>query len=98
MRANVSPTAQAAAGHIPADLYRQLPDGTDARQVVIVQQAPRNYTGPVVLTLVAALGSGFVIYLLMLLIQTTADAAAQIATAAGTVGVGGLTLSLRKGK
>lgn len=98
MSTRISPTAQAAAGHIPADLYRQLPPGTDARQVVIVQQAPRNYTGPVVLTLVASLGSGFVIYLLMLLIQTTADAAAQIATAAGTVGVGGLTLSLRKGK
>ncbi|MFD3622577.1 hypothetical protein ACFWWT_47110 [Streptomyces sp. NPDC058676] len=94
-----APDAQLRAGHIPADLYRQLPDGTDARQVVIVQQAPRNYTGPVVLTMVAALGSGFVIYLLMLLVQTTADAAADIAKAAaavGGVGVGGVTLSLRK--
>lgn len=98
MSARISPTAQAAAGHIPADLYRQLPAGTDARQVVIVQQAPRSYTGPVVLVLVSALGSGFVIYLLMLLVQITADAAAQIATAVGTVGVGGVTLSLRKGK
>jgi hypothetical protein len=95
-----SPTAQLAAGHLPADLYRQLPDGADARQVVIVQQAPRSYTGPVVLTLVIALGAGFVIYLLMLLVQTTADAATTIASAAGALGVGGgvgVTLKLAKG-
>jgi hypothetical protein len=90
-----APDAQVRAGHIPADL---IPQGADPRTVVVVQQAPRSYTGPVVLVLVAALGSGFVIYLLMLLVQTTADAAAQIATAAGTVGVGGVTLSLRKRK
>jgi hypothetical protein len=89
------PTAQARAGHVPADL---IPQGADPRTVVVIQQAPRSYTGPVVLVLVSALGSGFVIYLLMLLVQTTADAAAQIATAAGTVGVGGVTLALRKGK
>lgn len=93
-----SPTAQRAAGHIPADL---VPQGTDPRTVVIVQQAPRSYTGPVVLTLVAALGSGFVIYLLMLLVQTTADAAAdlaKVASAVGGVGVGGVTLKLAGGR
>ncbi|KOG25968.1 hypothetical protein ADK35_08060 [Streptomyces viridochromogenes] len=95
------PTAQVSAGHIPADLYRQLPDGTDARQVVIVQQAPRSYTGPVVMVLVSTLGSAFVIYLLMLLVQTTADAAddlAKVASAVGGVGVGGVTLKFARGK
>jgi hypothetical protein len=101
MSARLSPTAQAAAGHIPADLYRQLPPDTDVRQVVIVQEAPRSYTGPVVLVLVSALGSAFVIYLLMLLVQTTADAAddlAKVASAVGGVGVGGVTLKFARGK
>ncbi|WP_460073932.1 hypothetical protein [Streptomyces sp. YKOK-I1] len=88
-------TAQQAAGHVPADL---VPPGADPRTVVIVQQAPRSYTGPVVLVLAAALGSGLVIYLLMLLVQATADAAEQIITAAGSVGLGGgVTLQLAKG-
>lgn len=101
MSAHISPTAQAAAGHIPADLYRQLPAGTDARQVVIVQQAPRSYTGPVVMVLASALGSGSVIYLLMLLVQITADEAdnlAKVASAVGGVGVGGVTLKFARGK
>jgi hypothetical protein len=85
-----SPTAQLAAGHLPSNL---VPDGADPRTVVIVQQAPRSYTGPVVLVLVAALGSGFVIYMLLMLVQVTATAATTVAAAAPAVG--GISLSLK---
>ncbi|MFJ1840023.1 hypothetical protein ACIOJ9_39990 [Streptomyces sp. NPDC088175] len=90
----IYPSSQRTAGHVPADL---LPVGRSPHTVVIVQQAPRSYSGPAVLVLAAALGSGLVIYLLMALIQVTADAATEIYTAAGGVSVGGVTLKLTKG-
>lgn len=95
MRAQL-PTAQAAAGHVPADL---VPEGTDPRTVVIVQQAPRSYTGPVVVTVVASLGAALVVWLLVVLVHATADAADEIATAAasaGGVGIGGITLKIAR--
>jgi hypothetical protein len=90
--------------HIPADLYRQLPDGTDARQVVIVQAAPRSYVGPVVLVLVATVGIGAVLFIATAAVLQLAAVAATTATAIQSavpalVGGGGLvTLALRKGK
>ncbi|MER5371447.1 hypothetical protein [Streptomyces sp. NPDC002722] len=90
----IYPTSQLTAGHVPADL---LPAGRSPHTVVIVQQAPRSYGGPAVLVLAASLGSGLVIYLLMLLVQVTADAATQVLTAVGSIGVGGVTLKLTKG-
>lgn len=84
------PDAQLRAGHLPADL---VPDGADPRTVVIVQQAPRSYTGPVLLVLVASLGAGFVIYMLLMLVQVTAMAATTVAAAAPAVG--GISLSLK---
>ncbi|MBK6033668.1 hypothetical protein JHN57_35155, partial [Streptomyces sp. MBT59] len=42
----IRPDAQLQAGHLPADLYNQLPAGTDARSVVIVQAAPKSHPGP----------------------------------------------------
>lgn len=92
------PTAQREAGHVPADL---IPLGVDPRQVIVIQErAPRSYKGPAVLVLVSSLGAALVVWLLVLLVQTTADSAddlAKIAGAVGGIGVGGVTLRLTKG-
>ncbi|MFH9576360.1 hypothetical protein ACH4MG_38380 [Streptomyces sp. NPDC017454] len=90
------PDAQLRAGHIPAHL---IPQGTDPRTVVVVhhQAVPRDWTGPIVLTLVAAGGSVGVVMTLCLLLQVAASTATAIAAAA-PAGVG-LSVSLaRKGK
>jgi hypothetical protein len=77
-----SPSAQLAAGHIPADL---IPYGADPRTVVIVQQAPRSYTGAV----------GVVMTLCLLLQVATTTATAVAAAAPAGVGV---SFALRRGK
>lgn len=88
-----SPSAQLAAGHIPADL---IPYGADPRTIVIVQQAPRSYTGPVVLVLVSSACAAGIVLLLCLLLQVAATTATAVAAAA-PAGVG-VSLGLRRGK
>ncbi|MFJ7237990.1 hypothetical protein ACIQWB_12720 [Streptomyces olivaceus] len=77
------PEDQIRAGHIPADLYRQIPPGTDLRRVVIVQQAPRSYKGPIVLTLLVVTGSVAVLLVLAFLVQVVAGAAVAVLSATG---------------
>ncbi|AWE51440.1 hypothetical protein [Streptomyces nigra] len=77
------PEDQIRAGHIPADLYRQLPPGTDVRSVVIGQQAPRSYTGPIVLTLVVLTGSVAVLLVIAFVVQVIAGAAVAVLSATG---------------
>ncbi|MFG3180774.1 hypothetical protein [Streptomyces nigra] len=77
------PEDQLRAGHIPADLYRQIPPGTDLRSVVIVQQAPRSYKGPIVLTLVVVTGSVAVLLVVAYLVQVIAGAAVAVLSATG---------------
>ncbi|WP_314416522.1 hypothetical protein [Streptomyces sp. DSM 40484] len=85
------PEDQMRAGHIPADLYRQIPPGTDMRKVVIVQQAPRSYTGPIVLTLVVAAGSVAVLLVIAFVVQVIAGATVAVLSATG-----GLTYTLNR--
>ncbi|MEV0174451.1 hypothetical protein AB0I00_25430 [Streptomyces sp. NPDC050803] len=80
------PDEQFRAGHIPADLYRQIPPGSDLRKVVIVQEAPRSYTGPIVLTLLVITGSVAVLLVLAFVVQVIASAAVAVLSA--TCGVG----------
>ncbi|MDT0436915.1 MULTISPECIES: hypothetical protein [Streptomyces] len=77
------PEDQIRAGHIPADLYHRLPPGTDLHKVVIVQQAPRSYTGPIVLTLVIAAGSVAVLLVIAFVVHTIAAAAVSVLSATG---------------
>ncbi|MFC8874466.1 MULTISPECIES: hypothetical protein [Streptomyces] len=77
------PEDQIRAGHIPADLYRQIPPGTDLRRVVIVQEAPRSYTGPIVLTLVVLAGSVAVLLVIAFVVQVVAGAAIGVLSATG---------------
>ncbi|MFC8090747.1 hypothetical protein [Streptomyces sp. NPDC057301] len=79
------PDEQLRAGHIPADLYRQIPPGTDVRQVVIVQEAPRSYTGPIVLTLLITTGS--VVVLLVIAFVAQAVAASIVSVLSATCGI-----------
>jgi hypothetical protein len=90
-------SAQLRAGHIPADL---IPPGADPRTVVVVHQQPtaRDYTGPILLTLVASAGAAGVVLTLCLLLQLAATTAAAVAAAA-PAGVGlSVSLNRRKGK
>ncbi|MFJ7136311.1 hypothetical protein [Streptomyces fungicidicus] len=77
------PEDQIRAGHIPADLYRQIPPGTDMRRVVIVQEAPRSYTGPIVLTLLVVTGSVAVLLVIAFVAQVVAGAAVAVLSATG---------------
>ncbi|MFJ7229773.1 hypothetical protein ACIQVF_09535 [Streptomyces tendae] len=77
------PEDQIRAGHIPADLYRQIPPGTDLRRVVIVQEAPRSYKGPIVLTLVVLAGSVAVLLVIAFVVQVVAGAAVAVLSATG---------------
>lgn len=89
-------SAQLRAGHIPTDL---IPEGADPRTVVVVHHRPepRDFTGPILLTLVASAGAAGVVMTLCLLMQLTATTATAVAAAA-PAGVG-LSVSLRrKGK
>jgi small-conductance mechanosensitive channel len=90
----IRPDAQLRAGHVPADL---IPPGVDPRQVVIVQQAPRSYVGPVCLVLVSTIGVAGVVVAILALLQVAAQTATAVAAAA-PAGVG-LSIALRrKGK
>lgn len=77
------PEDQLKAGHIPTDLYRQIPHGTDVRKVVIIQEAPRSYTGPIVLALVIAAGSVAVLLVIAFVAQVVAGAAVAVLSATG---------------
>ncbi|MEU9655019.1 hypothetical protein [Streptomyces chartreusis] len=77
------PDQQLRAGHIPAEIYRQIPDGTDLRKVVIVQEAPRNYTGPIVLTLLIIAGSIAVLLVIAFVAQVVAASAVAVLSATG---------------
>ncbi|MGW3314110.1 hypothetical protein [Streptomyces fungicidicus] len=85
------PEDQIRAGHIPADLYRQIPPGTDMRRVVIVQEAPRSYTGPIVLTLLVVAGSVAVLLVIAFVAQVIAGAAVAVLSATG-----GLTYTINR--
>nr|WP_033278162.1 hypothetical protein [Actinospica acidiphila] len=92
-----APDAQLRAGHIPAAL---IPDGTDPRTVVVVHhhQEARDWTGPIVLTLVVSAGTVGVVMTLCLLLQVAATTATAVAAAA-PAGVGlSVSLNRRKGK
>ncbi|GGQ64114.1 hypothetical protein [Streptomyces pilosus] len=93
------PEDQIRAGHIPADLYRQIPPGTDLRRVVIVQEAPRSYTGPIVLTLVVVTGSVAVLLVIAFVVQVVAGAAVAVLSATGGLSYAiNRTSKTRKGK
>ncbi|NEA82723.1 hypothetical protein G3I30_27535 [Actinospica acidiphila] len=93
------PEDQLRAGHIPADLYRQIPPGTDVRRVVIVQEAPRSYTGPIVLTLVILTGSVAVLLVIAFVVQVVAGAAVAVLSATGGLSYAiNRTSKTRKGK
>ncbi|SHI23386.1 hypothetical protein [Streptomyces sp. 3214.6] len=77
------PEDQFRAGHIPADLYRRIPAGTDVRKVVIVQEAPRSYKGPIVLTVLIVTGSVAVLLVLAFVVQVIAGAAVAVLSATG---------------
>ncbi|MEU2518545.1 hypothetical protein ABZ732_07110 [Streptomyces pseudogriseolus] len=85
------PEDQLRAGHIPADVYRQLPPGTDVRRVVIVQEAPRSYTGPIVLTLVVVTASIAVLLVIAFVAQVVAGAAVAVLSATS-----GLTYAINR--
>jgi hypothetical protein len=93
------PEDQIRAGHIPADLYRQFPPGTDLRRVVIVQEAPRSYTGPIVLTLVVVAGAVAVLLVIAFVVQVVAGAAVAVLSATGGLSYAiNRTSKTRKGK
>jgi len=77
------PEDQIRAGHIPADLYRQIPPGTDLRRIVIVQEAPKSYTGPIVWTVVIIAGSIGLLLVIAYVAQVIAAAAVSILSATG---------------
>lgn len=77
------PEDQLRAGHIPADLYRQIPPGTDLRRVVIVQEAPRSYKGPICMTLVVITGSAVLLLVIAFVVQVIAGAAVAVLSATG---------------
>lgn len=87
------PEDQFRAGHIPADVYRQIPHGTDLRKVVIVQEAPRSYKGPIVLTLVIVAGSIVVLLVIAFVVQVIAGAAIAVLSASG-----GLSYTINRSK
>ncbi|MGW4913007.1 hypothetical protein [Streptomyces sp. NPDC004270] len=77
------PEDQLRAGHIPADLYQRIPAGTDVHKVVIVQEAPRSYKGPIVLSLVLIAGSVAVLLVIAFVVQVIAGAAVAVLSATG---------------
>ncbi|GAA2087919.1 hypothetical protein GCM10009801_51220 [Streptomyces albiaxialis] len=80
------PDEQLRAGHIPADLYRQIPPGTDPRKVVIVQEAPRSYKGPILVILFGT--AGIVAVLLVLAFVVQIIAASIVAVLSASCGIG----------
>ncbi|GHA22747.1 hypothetical protein GCM10010372_23520 [Streptomyces tauricus] len=80
------PDEQFRAGHIPADLYDQIPPGTDVRKVVIVQEAPRSYAGPILLALTITLGAVLVLVVIAFVVQIIA--ASIVAVLSASCGLG----------
>lgn len=80
------PDEQFRAGHIPADLYQQIPPGTDLRKVVIVQEAPRSYKGPILLTFTITAGSVFVLLVIAFVAQIIAASIVAVLTASCGIG------------
>ncbi|WP_246203406.1 hypothetical protein [Streptomyces tailanensis] len=85
------PDEQFRAGHIPSDLVREMPPGTDLRKVVIVQEAPRSYKGPIVMTLLIITGSVAVLLVIAFVVQVIASAAVAVLSATG-----GLTYAINR--
>ncbi|WP_229377035.1 hypothetical protein [Streptomyces spirodelae] len=79
------PDEQLRAGHIPTELYRQMPPGTDLRKVVIVQEAPRNYRGPILLALTITAGTVVVLLVIAFVVQVIA--ASIVAVLSATCGL-----------
>ncbi|CAL9510531.1 hypothetical protein [Streptomyces sp. enrichment culture] len=75
------PEDQLRAGHIPAELYRRIPPGTDVRKVVIVQEAPRSYKGPIIMTLLVTAGSVVVLLVLAFVVQVIAASVVSVLSA-----------------
>ncbi|WP_239158422.1 hypothetical protein [Streptomyces sp. SID13726] len=86
------PEDQLQAGHIPADVYRRIPPGSDLRKVVIVQEAPRSYKGPIVLTLVVATSAVVVLLVIAFVAQIVAASAVAVLSATG-----GLSYTINRG-
>ncbi|MEU9745261.1 hypothetical protein [Streptomyces niveus] len=78
------PEDQFNAGHIPADL---LPPGADPSRIVIVRQAPRSYTGPILLTLTITGGVALVVLMIAVTIHVAAVASLAVLSATGGIGV-----------
>lgn len=81
------PDEQFRAGHIPADLYRQMPPGTDLRKVVIIQEAPRNYTGPILLTITITGGIALIVVMIAITLHIAAAATVAVLSATGGIGL-----------
>ncbi|UNS99244.1 hypothetical protein MMF93_24385 [Streptomyces tubbatahanensis] len=77
------PDEQLRAGHIPTELYQQIPAGADPRKVVIVQEAPRNYRGPILLTLTITAGSVVVLLVAAFVVQIIAASFVAVLSASG---------------
>lgn len=97
----IRPDAQLRAGHLPADLFNQLPAGTDPRSVVIVQAAPKSYAGPLGVVLAATAGAGATIWVATVAVLELASVASTTAAAIqaaipSLIGGGGLvTLAIK---
>lgn len=89
------PEDQFAAGHIPADVMRRLPPGTDPRRVVIVRTAPRSYTGPILLAITISGGVALVVLMIAVTLHVASVAAVAVLSASGGVG---LTLARTKNR
>lgn len=95
----IAPDAQRLAGHIPADVYAQLP--ADARVVVVQVPAPpaRRYpVGPAALILCTTVGIAGVVVALLALVQVASETAAALAAAAPTAGGISLSIAIRRNK
>ncbi|MGW6527425.1 hypothetical protein [Streptomyces venezuelae] len=66
------PDEQFSAGHIPTELYQRCPPGTDPKSIVLVQEAPRSYKGPILLTLVITAGTVLVLLVIAFVVQIIA--------------------------
>lgn len=87
------PDEQLRAGHIPADLYERIPPGADLRKVVIVQEAPRNYRGPILLALTITAGTVVVLLVAAFLVQIITASIVAVLSASG-----GLSYTLNRSR
>lgn len=91
------------APHIPADAWRRA-ETTGQPVVIVVQTTDTNGVPwrPVVIALAVAgaagIGAWGLVVALCTLLDATAQAVAVIATAAGPIGIGGITLKLARPK